>query len=373
MKFFSMLMLLTALVACSSTSSKKENDSDSEEGQISSKEGAPLIYYKEGDLIVIRSCDNASEVNLKDPKIARAKCKGKENRVTIETFKQVLNKIIADKAAEKAKNEAKAAAGAAGGTPPAAGAGAPPAGPVKSAQEKLEDAQIEKQLQFIETYNQDKAALLDLRSTQIKGVFNQKLKDQLNKTVNNVMNQGQNFASDPDDIIYSVLMSLDPNKKKPCGLDGSVEERIKSCASTPGATLNGWKLVLRTKSDREIWYEKTSGLVWGGMLGTTHDHIDAVGQCSQGREENGDLDPSVFRFPTIEEFSRSAFNSDGNPLKSKDYKYWSSTSEGPEVWVYDGSTGKKKLTSRTVVTKDKQNNEFSSLLKLNVRCVGKVK
>lgn len=369
------LLFCFILFACSSVNNKSISSlGDSSEGHISSGEGSPLIYYREGNIVVIKSCHNSSQFDINNPKIAREKCQGKENRVTAEYFKELLTKLIAEKAAEKTKKETAAAASA------GAGGGPKPNGPVpggKSAVEKLQEAQIEKQLEFIEAYNQDPSAIKELRETNVKGVFNQKLKNHLDKTLDSLIDNSalarKNATNDQDNILKEVLKELDPNRKKPCGLRGNLQERMEHCASMPGASFGNWKLVTRTKNFSEIWRENNSGLVWGQVLNEQYDHIDAVGQCSISREENGELDPSEFRLPTISELMDSQLSSGMNPLFQKEFRFWSSTSDGAEVWVYDGSSGKKELVARSKITKSKDGTEFNALVKLHARCVAKLK
>lgn len=362
---FKLLPLLFVLfIGASCSSSPKKSDDNDSEGQFSTPEGAQLIYYKEGKLIVIKSCDNAKGLDINNPKVARAKCIGKENRVTAELFRQILKKVIAEKALEQAKKQVTAAPG---GAPPVPGA---PSAPAKSAQEKIEDARMENELEFIEAYNKDDNALKDLKSTQVKGLFKQKLKTAFDNTVDSVVNSSANAGTDPDGVLYAVLKSLDPNNKRPCGLTGSVGVRIKDCASTTNAEINGWRLVVRDKSGREIWQDQKIKLVWGEVLSESYDHIEAVGQCSRDRAENGGLAASSFRLPDIEEFQRVA--SGESPVVIGDLKLWSSNSEGAEVWIFNGVTGKKELISRTTITKDKNSGaSFSAAVKLNARCVGK--
>ena len=374
MKFVALLLLLSLISACSFGSKKLEQSVSESDGQFVGGEGAPLIYYKDGKHIVIKSCNNAGNFDVTNPKIAREKCVGKENRVTPELFRQILQKIIAQKAAEKTK--AETAAASAGAAPAAGGAPAPAPGG-KSAAEKLEEARIEKALQFIESYSDDDMGLKDLKATSVKGLFNQKLKTQLDKALDTVVNDtvasSKQASADPDNILMSVLKELDPNKKKPCGLIGDISERIENCATTPGSSLNEWQLVVRTKSNTEIWRDKRSGLIWGEKLSDTYNHIDAVGQCSIDREENGNLDASEFKLPSIAEFEQSNLSSDGNPLIQKSFKFWSSSSEGPEVWVYNGANGKKELVSRSMITKSKDGGEFVAQQKLYTRCVARIK
>jgi hypothetical protein len=101
----------------------------------------------------------------------------------------------------------------------------------------------------------------------------------------------------------SVRSMASDGHKTPCGLLGSLQERIDECAREAGSKKHNWKLVTRTVS-HEIW-QSPSGLIWGDLLDAEYSHYEASLACSKTREENGNISELFFRLPSYEEFQEA--------------------------------------------------------------------
>ena len=77
-----------------------------------------------------------------------------------------------------------------------------------------------------------------LRSQEARVSVIKKINAEVEKAVNLITDQTKltlaKFNSDKDQFIYTalkaVLEQFNPNEKFPCGLEGSVDERIKDCS-----------------------------------------------------------------------------------------------------------------------------------------------
>lgn len=184
------------------------------------------------------------------------------------------------------------------------------------------------------------------------------LETEVNKIVNFILDPGK--RSKEDQAIYLTLIELDPNKKRPCGLKGSVEERILDCSMQPDSDREGFVLVARTTDDKEV-YRDSSGVIWAERLQERKDYYDAERSCKEGIPETAGITGLKWRLPTFEEYKAAdKFGIRYKLLKSENW-YWTS-SKAPdslslEMQMFDGYNG-------GAIKRTKQNKGV-------IRCVAK--
>lgn len=108
---------------------------------------------------------------------------------------------------------------------------------------------------------------------------------------------------------------------KPCGLTGSVEDRIKECAQSKG----NFALVTLTEKGHEVYKDLKSGLIWGTRVPTDFNHYGSQKACSSevnGYEALSDL---KWRLPSIKEFESASQHGMKAALPNLEHYYWSST------------------------------------------------
>lgn len=129
---------------------------------------------------------------------------------------------------------------------------------------------------------------------------------------------------------------------KPCGLQGTIEERIKDCATTKGNFL----LVSITEKGLEIYKDAKSGLIWGNRISSDFNHYGSQKACDE--DVSGyEIKNLKWRLPTIQEFEAAASHGMKDALPNTKHAYWSSTPvktkkyrrrRGPpaQVFIWDG-------------------------------------
>lgn len=129
-------------------------------------------------------------------------------------------------------------------------------------------------------------------------------------------------------------------EKLPCGLTGSIDERIKDCNS-----VKGWfALVTRTENLKEVHMDSKTGLLWSDRLASTMTHYNAEKVCSAKLEEVGKINEVEWRLPSKEEYVGANMHGMRISLPNMEYYFWSSSldqdgygSDG--AWLYNGKNG----------------------------------
>lgn len=120
--------------------------------------------------------------------------------------------------------------------------------------------------------------------------------------------------------LTGLLLSLDV-LAKPCGLTGTIEERIKECA----VTKENFVLVTATEKGQEFYKDTKTNLIWGSRIPTDFNHFGSNKACSKDVSGYEVLDSLNWRLPTIREFETAAANGMKASLPGMEYTYWSST------------------------------------------------
>lgn len=108
---------------------------------------------------------------------------------------------------------------------------------------------------------------------------------------------------------------------KPCGLQGTIEERIKDCAITKG----DFVLVAATEKGTEFYKDTKSKLIWGSRIATDFNHYGSQKACVDELPDYQVLGSLKWRLPTINEFEQAAAHGMKTALPNSDYSFWSST------------------------------------------------
>lgn len=107
----------------------------------------------------------------------------------------------------------------------------------------------------------------------------------------------------------------------PCGLQGTIEERIKECSKASG----NFALVARGEDGNEIYKDTKSGLIWGPRVNFEVNHFGSQKACTSENPEAKLLKDLKWRLPTIKEFEQAATNGIKTSLPNMNHWYWTST------------------------------------------------
>lgn len=126
----------------------------------------------------------------------------------------------------------------------------------------------------------------------------------------------------------SVTIAL-PLKKTPCGLNGSIQERLKGCSRQVDALQGNFQLVSRNIEMNEVRLDLISGLIWSYELKSPMDHYNADIACSDNSysEINHalNLDASIqWKLPNVEEYRVAASHNIDSILGNVEVTYWTS-------------------------------------------------
>lgn len=108
---------------------------------------------------------------------------------------------------------------------------------------------------------------------------------------------------------------------KPCGLQGTIEERIKDCNTVKG----NFVLVAVSEKGNEFYQDSKSKLIWGNRISTDFNHYGSQKACTDAVAEYHVLPSLKWRLPTIREFEESAIHGMKAALPQMEHSYWSST------------------------------------------------
>lgn len=123
-------------------------------------------------------------------------------------------------------------------------------------------------------------------------------------------------------IFYFLpLLILNSAFAKPCGLEGSIEDRIKECAQVKG----NFALISTTEKGAEFYKDTKTKLIWGNRISTDFNHYGSQKACSDEVSEYPSLAGLKWRLPTIREYEEAASHGMKAALADMDHTYWSST------------------------------------------------
>ncbi len=153
---------------------------------------------------------------------------------------------------------------------------------------------------------------------------------------------------------------------EPCGLEGTIDERIKNCDLTKGEFV----LVARNAAGVEVFKDLKSGLLWGDRVTSDFNHYGSQKACDGTIPEAEILKEIKWRLPTVREFEESAIHGMKTSLSRMFYTYWTST----PVKNRSKSRRRRATPSQAFLWDgDAQKTDVADIKDAaSVRCVGKI-
>jgi hypothetical protein len=320
------------------------------------------LYYKEDDLIFIKKCE-PNTILGNTPEEARIKCEGKSIGLSIKIFKQELRKLVST----INKNNLK----------PLTAEEVIAYNDYKSNLNQI-DAMV-KELNEIEKFNQaygSENGKIERKKFIEREIENQKtlisaskkVEEEVERVVNLIENQPQltitMFNSEKSQFLYTVLKEFNLDQKFPCGLKGSVEERIESCSTHYNSKKENFVLVARTENFKEVYKELSLKLLWSDRLPNKMNHLLAETACNSSLEEVAGITDVTWELPSIDQYENSVEGGIRRVLPDMVHWFWSSTRyyrEHDMAWLFNGHHGGSEYYHRNLIGSD-----------YSVRCVADV-
>lgn len=331
MKLIVITLSMAILVGCSHIQDNSSKRVPASVGVIG-PDGEVTLYYRDADYIIFQSCDPKT-FNTSNPDQARKNCHGKVNKIPVESFKQTIRNYVSTDRLHILKPL----------TPEEIQAfdneDIPSPEQIQAAEEELDRINS-----FISKYGHKNDKLIrkdelvkSLRSSKTHASAIEKINAEIEKTLNLIMDPTKLtvakykrfyiFNADRDKFLYTILKNFDPFQKFPCGLKGSVDERIKDCSYQVTSENEGFVLVTRTKDFKEVHRETKTGLLWGDRLSLTMDYQNATKACKADLAEVARLSEFTWRLPSNMEYDEAYKNGIDNALPSMNYYIWASPSQ----------------------------------------------
>lgn len=150
----------------------------------------------------------------------------------------------------------------------------------------------------------------------------------------------------------------------PCGLNGSIKERIADCPQRLRQNQNGHALVTRTKGKIEIYKDLETGLLWSNPFSYDLSQREAEKICSSNLiEKETNLKDNSWKLPSVNELDTALNSKFYQSLPFQGYSIWTSSLSKNEVEAYSlgGSNGLYSLIER--------DNKTSESVYMSLRCV----
>lgn len=120
---------------------------------------------------------------------------------------------------------------------------------------------------------------------------------------------------------FLCFIFVTPLFSAPCGLKGSIDERINECAKTK----DNFVLVTSTEEGREVYKDTKSGLIWSSRINYEMNHFGSQKICPNELPEAKILSEVKWRLPTLREFEQSAIHGMKTALPNMNHWFWTST------------------------------------------------
>lgn len=299
-------------------------------------QGEVLIYYKQGDFIIVKTCEPNTVLGM-NPTEARTNCEGKYNKVPVEYFKQAIKNMVSTDKLNVLKPL----------TPEEIDAylkGGPSSEKINAM-----TLELDKINKFIAAYGADNANLVRkgelvraLRSQETRLSAIKKIDAEVDKAVNLIVDHSKvtltKFDQNKDQFLYTVLKRFNPNLNSPCGLKGSLEERVKDCSYQSTHRKGGFVLVMRTKDFQEIRKDTKTGLLWSERYSHRMTHLAAEIVCNTGLKDKTKIPGVSWRLPKLSEFEKAYKNGIRKALPNMNNWFWSSsvTESADYKFIYSG-------------------------------------
>lgn len=285
--------------------------------------GGVIIFHKENEHIIVKNCEVNTQLGLK-PSEARSNCMGKVNKIPIDSFKLALRNGISKNLINNLRpitpEEIEAYKSVNSSVP-------------------LEDmeTELEKINRFIQTYGSENADLFrrgeltkSISSVKARENAIKKINTEIEKVIEQIVDDSKltltKYSTDKDKFLYTILKNYDPSKIYPCGLVGSIDERVLDCSNQTDSQKEGFILVTRKNDFSEVYRELTTGLLWGDELPSQASYLFAAKSCETYASDDSTLSKLSWRLPTKEEFEAAEKNGIRKDLPNMDSLFWTSSS-----------------------------------------------
>lgn len=337
-KFFCALLSSLVLTGCSQIHYTKRIPASVKDVGVIGPNGEVILYYKEGDYIIVKACDPNTILGT-TPEEARINCQGKSNRVPLKSFKESIRNHVSTEWLNVLKPL----------TPEEVDAyikGGPSIDQIEAM-----DIELKKIYNFIANYGAENANLIRkeelvkaLRSQETRMSAIKKINDEIGKAVDLIADQFKltlkKFNPDKDQFLYTVLKQFNPNQKFPCGLKGSVDERIKDCSYQLTSSTEGFVLVTRSEEFKEVHKEIATGLLWSDRLPNKMTHYNAGNACNSSLKEVAGISSLTWRLPSQGEYLQAEKNGIKKALPNMNHWFWTSLVYGGNssnvTWLFCG-------------------------------------
>jgi hypothetical protein len=148
-------------------------------------------------------------------------------------------------------------------------------------------------------------------------------------------------------IILSAFMTTPVFAHAPCGLSGTIENRIKNCNKTVGDQ-GEFQLVTRTQEGAEIFMGYRTGVIWSadlpGPLTYNSDDVETI--CEKNHPEFGGLDQLQWKLAPVGRYIQGLKYGIQSSLPGVNERtYWTSTPDKFYVtsrYIFEGANNYKK-------------------------------
>lgn len=336
---FATFMLIGLLMGCSHVHNPKRIPSALNDVGVIAPDGEVILYYKEGPYIIVQACA-PNTILGKTPEQARKQCEGRINKVPVETFKEAIRNMVSMDRLSILKPL----------TPDEIVAYK--RGALTSEQVESMLLELEKINNFIAVYGAENANIIRkeeliraLGSNQLREKAIKKIDVEVEKVLNLIVGQTKltltKYNQEKDQFLYTVLKQFDPNQNFPCGIEGSIEERITDCSYQLTAQKEGFVLVTRSTEFKEVHMERSTGLLWSDRL-PKMNHYAAEKACGPNLKEVANITGLNWSLPSIEDYKEADKSGIRKGLPNMNHWFWSSSlhpKESKYAWLFVGLDG----------------------------------
>jgi hypothetical protein len=169
-------------------------------------------------------------------------------------------------------------------------------------------------------------------------------------------------------LVMPWAQSQAQSQSNPCGIEGSVSERIKNC----NFQKEGFILIARNDKGVEIYKDEKSGLIWGDRISNDFNHYGSQKACSNDIPEDKMLGDLKWRLPTIKEFEAAASRGMKTALPHMTHTFWTSS---PVITRYRKGRRQRTISSPAYLWDGIEETTDTGDLKdaASVRCVAQEK
>lgn len=137
---------------------------------------------------------------------------------------------------------------------------------------------------------------------------------------------------------------------QPCGLEGSIKERIKDCSRNVGANEDDFKLVISTEEGAQIYQDSRTKLLWGEKLSSQLNQYEAIEACISHMDLISDI---KWKLPSIRQFKVAGRHGLEKAMPHMHETYWTSSTprfRKEHVYAYSNHYGQLYSFTRAYAT-----------------------